>query len=955
IGSTSTFAFSAYGGVVSDQTVRAQLVASSTRALGYLDSDLAASEDNITSDDIISMIERFSDRSYPIVNDAFGEPSDVDANGKVIFLFTHLVDNVGGVAGFYSSRSLFEERVGGNGNEADMMFISPTRSLDSYESLLAHEYQHLVSFNQHVLVKDGDAEEAWLNEALSHYTEDLVDGHIAGGNPSLIDEFLNNPGAHSLTGDASFNGGIRGAAYLFLRSLVEDYGTSIPGQLVRTDQVGISNVVAATSRSFTDLYAAWLQRLFGSGTGLNSAAAYNYTYEHYADPSTGHRALPTPNQATFVTTGAPVSGTVKAAAPAFVRLKGTGVSESVTIDAETSGQFRALLITLPKGFVPQLALPVDRFPGITLSSPLPGVYTAGEGVTLSGTIQDASITQLLLTFESRAGDGSKITFDLGAQGTQFARSIVFDPSQAGEYTMALFAGKQGEWLPEVGRLSGAIVTEGSGTVNLPESYFPGITLDAPFPATQTAGTGGSFAGRVTNPSSGIEALIFVFTPASGDPIQIQTTASGGTFQKGFVFTPAQAGTYKLDVYGGPSGGSLPHLGSYEPITVTSTGSERVFLPVDMFDGVLLDAPMEASFFAGKQVRVTGSVKDPSITQILFRFDPAGGTGEQVRTFVDVSSGRFDAALQFSSSQTGTYTLVLFGGPQGQLLSGVGSFSPVQVLVPQPDLSLSLSALSWNDLPVGEHQDLSLTIRNFGSQALSISGIVSDNAAFSPSTTSFTVAAGDSATVTIAFTPTGVGLAAGTLQISSNDPDLGTAKVSLSGTGVAAPSPQLVLRPTALDFGSTTVGNTSEQTLTLLNSGAADLKIDSIAGPSDPFNAVLPTVTPVFQIAPGDSATVKVTFSPTEAGTFTDKVTISGNVSTVELIVSGAGLDSSSTEKTPDFTGDGRVSFEDFVLFAQAFGSDQSSPGYDSRFDLNGDGAVNFSDFVTFATAFGKTL
>ena len=31
----------------------------------------------------------------------------------------------------------------------------------------------MISFNQHVLVRDGDAEDTWLNEGLSHYAEEL--------------------------------------------------------------------------------------------------------------------------------------------------------------------------------------------------------------------------------------------------------------------------------------------------------------------------------------------------------------------------------------------------------------------------------------------------------------------------------------------------------------------------------------------------------------------------------------------------------------------------------------------------------------------------------------------------------------------------------------------------------------------------------------------------------------
>jgi hypothetical protein len=49
----------------------------------------------------------------------------------------------------------------------------------------------------------------------------------------------------------------------------------------------------------------------------------------------------------------------------------------------------------------------------------------------------------------------------------------------------------------------------------------------------------------------------------------------------------------------------------------------------------------------------------------------------------------------------------------------------------------------------------------------------------------------------------------------------------------------------------------------------------------------------------------------------------------------------------DFNGDGGVDFDDFFLFAAAFGSQEA------RFDLSRDGRVNFDDFFLFAAAFGK--
>ena len=50
--------------------------------------------------------------------------------------------------------------------------------------------------------------------------------------------------------------------------------------------------------------------------------------------------------------------------------------------------------------------------------------------------------------------------------------------------------------------------------------------------------------------------------------------------------------------------------------------------------------------------------------------------------------------------------------------------------------------------------------------------------------------------------------------------------------------------------------------------------------------------------------------------------------------------------SPDFNGDGRVGFADFVAFAGAYGARSGQSNFDSKFDLDGDGRVGFSDFVT---------
>ena len=49
----------------------------------------------------------------------------------------------------------------------------------------------------------------------------------------------------------------------------------------------------------------------------------------------------------------------------------------------------------------------------------------------------------------------------------------------------------------------------------------------------------------------------------------------------------------------------------------------------------------------------------------------------------------------------------------------------------------------------------------------------------------------------------------------------------------------------------------------------------------------------------------------------------------------------------DFDANGIVDFGDFILFAQAFGSNQS------QFDLDGSKSVDFADFILFAKRFGE--
>ena len=63
--------------------------------------------------------------------------------------------------------------------------------------------------------------------------------------------------------------------------------------------------------------------------------------------------------------------------------------------------------------------------------------------------------------------------------------------------------------------------------------------------------------------------------------------------------------------------------------------------------------------------------------------------------------------------------------------------------------------------------------------------------------------------------------------------------------------------------------------------------------------------------------------------------------------------SAKPKLTGDFTGNGSVGFDDFLLFAQQFGNRAGNPAFDSKFDIDGNGEVGFGDFIAFAAFFGK--
>jgi len=118
-------------------------------------------------------------------------------------------------------------------------------------------------------------------------------------------------------------------------------------------------------------------------------------------------------------------------------------------------------------------------------------------------------------------------------------------------------------------------------------------------------------------------------------------------------------------------------------------------------------------------------------------------------------------------------------------------------------------------------------------------------------------------------------------------------------------------------------------------------------------------------ASGSGLVGKLTFSTTDAFTETDLLIVvystkqfGGEQTEIESSIFaristqtvGTGSEEPSGPNA-DFSGDGVVDFNDFFMFADAFGATETDP----RYDLDSNGQVDFSDFFLFADAFGKTV
>jgi len=132
-------------------------------------------------------------------------------------------------------------------------------------------------------------------------------------------------------------------------------------------------------------------------------------------------------------------------------------------------------------------------------------------------------------------------------------------------------------------------------------------------------------------------------------------------------------------------------------------------------------------------------------------------------------------------------------------------------------------------------------------------------------------------------------------------------ISIIGTGVPAPSVQVSGSGT---FGNLLVGTSASNTLTIANSGNADLTVSNISGASAPFSLSNDNCSNT-TVAAGNDCSVDLVFTPSAEVSYSASLTIANNDTAQTVALSGTGTAEPVDPPPPSgdlhvFSGDGNV-------------------------------------------------
>ncbi len=277
------------------KTVGASLAYAGSNILIYMDT--LSPKNGFTAAQLLAFGNLFDQTLYPIDTTAFGVPTDLDGNGRVIMLMSPVVNGdtptstcntQGFVAGFFDPTD-FDGPQDPNSNQGEIFYSIVPDPLGQFScahtaddlggdvpATFLHELQHLIYFSQHVVVSGTGEGASWLDEGLSIAAEELGSIYYEQKCPppqcrtsplqlfpdsaqGFISSFLYDsyqyalgPDTSSLTlhDDSQDGFSWRGGAWLLVRWIGDQFGTSAYKKLEKGPADGLVNIAQASGQSF---------------------------------------------------------------------------------------------------------------------------------------------------------------------------------------------------------------------------------------------------------------------------------------------------------------------------------------------------------------------------------------------------------------------------------------------------------------------------------------------------------------------------------------------------------------------------------------------------------------------------------------------------------------------------------------------------------------------------------
>jgi hypothetical protein len=228
-----------------------------------------------------SLSQEFDNVIYPKITTAFGQEwkPGIDNDDKITVLLARIKGESGG---YFNSADEYPKAQFPVSNEREMIYLNVNYIQDPLvKGYLAHEFLHLVTFNQKNRLQ-GKEEEVWLNELRADLMPTILgyDDSYQGSNlQKRVTAFIQKP-EDSLT-EWKNNISDYGAVNLFGQYLLGIYGEKVLIDSFKSGKVGIPSLDEALkkngfTKNFSQVFTDWLITIVVNNCNLGK----NYCYSN---------------------------------------------------------------------------------------------------------------------------------------------------------------------------------------------------------------------------------------------------------------------------------------------------------------------------------------------------------------------------------------------------------------------------------------------------------------------------------------------------------------------------------------------------------------------------------------------------------------------------------------------------------------------------------------------------